>query len=307
MSTRSRLSRAATSSTSSATSTSWESTLEPREQGVALPDDAGGAGREPGVAPVERLGVQAVADRDQPAPHRPTPGLDVVVNVLRPQEIEEGVRRRRHGGLPVLADPVPSTVNRSARRGKAWDPSVSSRGHPCRLNRPVTETARDTSYRLAPALGARLVGRSLVTLGVLVVVATVVGLLTGAGWVPAGVVTVVGLLVVARLGLVAAAPGRGAPPRPTRGTPYACCRAWASRPRRGRVVDEAVAASPGGERCLVLRLTDGRLTRLPMAALAADPDAVALDVRRRLRDAHTPDREPAPATRPDWVPGERCL
>jgi hypothetical protein len=38
----------------------------------------------------------------------------------------------------------------------------------------------------------------------------------------------------------------------------------------------------------VLTLTDGRITRLPMAALAADPDAVALDVRRRVRDAHTP-------------------
>jgi hypothetical protein len=53
-------------------------------------------------------------------------------------------------------------------------------------------------------------------------------------------------------------------------------------------VDEAVAASPDGEQCLVLRLTDGRLTRLPMATLAADPDLVARDVRRRLRDAHTP-------------------
>ena len=72
-------------------------------------------------------------------------------------------------------------------------------------------------------------------------------------------------------------------------------------------VDEAVAATPGGERCLVLRLTDGRMTRLPMAALAADPDAVAHDVRRRLRDAHTsagdelgdePDHEP------DHEPGD---
>ena len=53
-------------------------------------------------------------------------------------------------------------------------------------------------------------------------------------------------------------------------------------------VDEAVAASPGGEECLVLRLSDGRLTRLPMSTLAADPDVVAREVRRRLRDAHTP-------------------
>jgi hypothetical protein len=151
----------------------------------------------------------------------------------------------------------------------------------------VTETARHTSYRLAPALGARLVGRSLVTLGVLVVVATFVGLLTGAGWVPAGVVTVVGLVVVAlwawwllrraealRLTdqgyAVRLLAGVGVPAAP-----------WS-------VVDEAVAASPGGEDCLVLRLSDGRLTRLPMAALAADPDVVARDVRRRLRDAHTP-------------------
>ncbi len=157
----------------------------------------------------------------------------------------------------------------------------------------MTETARDTSYRLAPALGARLVGRSLVTLGVLVVVATFVGLLTGAGWVPAGVVTVLGLFAVAlwawwllrraealRLSdqgyAVRLLSGVGVPAAP-----------WSS-------VDEAVAASPDGEQCLVLRLADGRLTRLPMATLAADPDVVARDVRRRLRDAHTPP-EPGPA------------
>ena len=64
-------------------------------------------------------------------------------------------------------------------------------------------------------------------------------------------------------------------------------------------VDEVVAASPGGEPCLVLRLADGRVTRLPMAALAAEPDVVALDVRRRLRDAHTsPDPAPDAPGRP---------
>ena len=61
----------------------------------------------------------------------------------------------------------------------------------------------------------------------------------------------------------------------------------------------------------MLTLTDGRLTRLPMAALAADPDAVARDVRRRVRDAHTPRiphrMRPRAIIRPDWVPGERCL
>jgi hypothetical protein len=58
-------------------------------------------------------------------------------------------------------------------------------------------------------------------------------------------------------------------------------------------VGEAVAASPGGEPCLLLHLADGRATRLPMAALAGDPDVVALDVRRRLRDAHSSGDSPA--------------
>jgi hypothetical protein len=69
-------------------------------------------------------------------------------------------------------------------------------GTGCRLNLPVTEAIPDTSYALAPALAARLVGRSLVTLAGLVALATAVGLATGAGWAPAAVVTVVGLLLV---------------------------------------------------------------------------------------------------------------
>jgi hypothetical protein len=151
----------------------------------------------------------------------------------------------------------------------------------------VTETTHDTSYRLAPALGARLVGRSLVTLGVLVVIATFVGLLTGAGWVPAGLLTAGGLFVVAlwawwllRRAEALQLNDEGYAVRLLSGVGVPAA-SWSD-------VDEAVAASPDGEQCLVLRLTDGRLTRLPMATLAADPDLVARDVRRRLRDAHTP-------------------
>jgi hypothetical protein len=156
------------------------------------------------------------------------------------------------------------------------------------LNGPVARPARISStYRLAPALGARLVGRSLVTLAVLVVVATVVGTLAGLGWAPAGVVCVVGLVLVAGWGW------------------YLTRRAWAVRltgegyavrllggigaaEAPWSQVAEVLAASPGGQPCLVLRLRDGRATRLPMAAIAADPDQVARDVRSRVRDAHTP-------------------
>ncbi|HEY3529845.1 MAG TPA: hypothetical protein VGK78_11910 [Nocardioides sp.] len=154
-----------------------------------------------------------------------------------------------------------------------------------------------TTYRLAPALGLRLVGRSLVTLAAVVVLATLVGVLTGAGWVLAGTVTVVGLVLVAGWAW------------------YLLCRAWAVRlsDRRYDVrllggvgaphaawsqVEEVVAATLGGSPCLVLRLRDGRMTRLPMTAVAGDADAFAHDVRRRVRDAHTPG-DPTVAERPD--------
>ncbi len=172
------------------------------------------------------------------------------------------------------------------------------------------ESSRDPDrpHHVVPpgtALGARLVGRSLVTLGILVVVATLVGLLTGGGWVPAGVVAAVGVVVVARWAWWLLRRARalrltdqGYAVRLLSGVGVTAA-PWSQ-------VDEAVAARPGGERCLVLRLTDGRMTRLPMAALAADPDVVARDVRRRLRDAHgSPDQDRR--ARPDWVPAEQSL
>ncbi len=170
--------------------------------------------------------------------------------------------------------------------GQGLGPSGFASRTPCRLNRAVTETARDTSYRLAPALGFRLVGRSLVTLGVLVAVVTVVGLLVGGGWVPVGAVAVVGLLLVAawawwllRRAAALRLTSEGYAVRLLAGVGEASA-PWSA-------VGEVLAASPAGEACLVLTLTDGRMTRLPMAALAADPDTVARDVRRRVRDAHT--------------------
>jgi len=240
---------------------------------------------------MEGLGDQPVTDRDQATPHGPAPGVDVGVDLLGPQKIEEGVCCRHHGGLPPLADRA-LHCDALGGPGQGLGPTGFAPRTRCRLNRPVTEPARDTSYRLAPALGIRLVGRSLVTLGVLVVVATLGGLLTGAGWAPAGVLTVVGLVVVAvwawwllRRARALRLTADGYAVRLLAGVGAAAA-PWSR-------VEEVVAASPGGERCLVLTLSDGRTTRLPMAALAADPDTVAVDVRRRVRDAHmSPDPDP---------------
>jgi hypothetical protein len=172
---------------------------------------------------------------------------------------------------------------------KAGNRADSPGGRRFQLNDPVTGAAPNptATYRLAPALGARLVGRSLVTLAVLVLLATVIGDLTGLGWRLAGGLTAVGVVLAAVWSW------------------YLLRRAWAVRLTAtgyavrllGGVgtttaswvdVDEVLAASPGGQPCLELRLGDGRATRLPMAAIAGDRDAFALDVRRRVRDAHTP-------------------
>jgi hypothetical protein len=155
------------------------------------------------------------------------------------------------------------------------------------LNGPVTNGSPTSTYRLAPALGLALAGRTLVTVAGAVVVATVLGLAFGGGWVPAGVVALVGALLVAAWAW------------------WLVCRAVAVRlsPERYDVrllrgvgaagadwsqVEEVAAASPDGTRCLVLRLRDGRVTTLPMAAIAGDPDAFARDVQRRVRDVHSP-------------------
>jgi hypothetical protein len=156
-----------------------------------------------------------------------------------------------------------------------------------RLNPLVTNPApgSSASYRLAPALAARLIGRSLVTLAVLVVVATLVGALAG-GWLVPAAVASVGLVVVAtwswwllRRGTAVRLTDQGYDVRLLSGIGVARA-PWS-------LVEEAAAASPQGEPCLVLRLVDGRATRLPMAALAGDREAFAHDVQRRLRDAHT--------------------
>jgi hypothetical protein len=151
--------------------------------------------------------------------------------------------------------------------------------------------APTTTYRLAPALAVRLIGRTMVTLAFVVVVTTVVGVASGAGWLPAGWVTLVGALVVAgwawyltRYAWAVRLTPEGYAVRLLGGIGAAGA-PWSQ-------VEEVLAASPGGRPCLVIRLRDGRLTTLPMSTLAGDPEAFAHDVRRRVRDTHTPEAQP---------------
>lgn len=165
----------------------------------------------------------------------------------------------------------------------------------------VPSSAPDSCYRLAPALGLRLIGRSLVSLAVLVLLATLLGLVLDAGWVIAGVVTLVGLVLVAgwawyllRWANAVHLSEEGYDVRLLGGVGTTSA-SWAD-------VVEVAAASLGGTPCVVLQLSDGRGTRLPMPALAGDPDVFARDVRRRVRDAHSATGDPGIGVRAEADP-----
>jgi hypothetical protein len=141
-----------------------------------------------------------------------------------------------------------------------------------------------SGYRLAPHLAARLVGLLLVGVALLVVLLTVVSaVLRWTPWVIVGsaAVAVVAAVVVAAILLrvpVVQLDDDGYRVRLVRGAGVTAAR-W------GDVAD-AVAASPGGIDCVVIRLRGGATTTIPVDALAADRDEFAKDVRSHLRRAH---------------------
>ena len=137
-----------------------------------------------------------------------------------------------------------------------------------------------SGYRLAPALAARLVGLLLVLLALLVLVGTLlVALLDGP---PAmllligigAAMVVVALVVPLRRVRVVALDDDGYRVRMIRGAGVHAAR-W-------RDVEEAVAASPHGVDCVVLRLRDGRTTSIPVVAVDAPVEDLVQDLRDHL-------------------------
>lgn len=140
-----------------------------------------------------------------------------------------------------------------------------------------------SGYRLAPHMAARLVGLLLVVVAGLVVLLTVVSAVlrwspwvivgSGAGLVAVAVTVAAVLLRVEVVSL----DDEGYRVRLVRGAGVTSAR-WAD-------VTEAVAASPRGIDCLVIRLRDGGTTTIPVTALAADRSVFATEVRGYLRRA----------------------
>lgn len=137
-----------------------------------------------------------------------------------------------------------------------------------------------SGYRLAPALAARVVGLALVGSAVVLLVATLLTVVF------AGPVWVVPLAAVSALALtgVLAVLTRRLPVLGTDAAGYRIhwVRGAGASSATWRDVTEAVAASPGGVDCVVLRLRDGRTTTLPVDALAVDRGTFVAEIREHL-------------------------
>ena len=137
-----------------------------------------------------------------------------------------------------------------------------------------------SGYRLAPPLAARLVGLALVGSAALVLVTTI--LVVAADWSITVVLAVAVLALAAAAGLVLAT--RSTPVLLTDEAGYRVrwVRGAGTKAAAWREVEDAVAASPGGVDCVVLRLRDGRTTSIPVDAVDADRERLVSEIREHL-------------------------
>jgi hypothetical protein len=144
-----------------------------------------------------------------------------------------------------------------------------------------------SSYRFSRALIVRLAGTALAGLGaVLLIVAAGTLLLS----LPSAVLTAAVLLaLVAALGVLAALMvfrRRVVVRLDDRGYQVRHVRGVGVRDGLWKDVEDATASTIGGQRCVVLRLRDGRATTIPVDVLAADPDAFVRDLQQHLDEGH---------------------
>jgi hypothetical protein len=149
---------------------------------------------------------------------------------------------------------------------------------------PSPQPSGSSDYRLAPALGARLVGLLVIGLAMLVFVAT-------------GVVAVLDLhtlvLVPVALLVLAATFGVGAVVRGAtvvhfddEGYRVRLIRGAGVKQASWTDVVEAIATTQRGVRCVVLKLVHDRTTTIPIDAVAGDREAFVRDLQSHLQHGH---------------------
>lgn len=147
----------------------------------------------------------------------------------------------------------------------------------------ATEDARD--YGLAPELRARLMGGFLALVGVSLLAVTIV---TFAFKLPGDVISVLVILVVVgvftlgfllvRRWFVVRIDSTGYQVRFVRGA--------GAKQARWLDVEDLAASVVGGEKCVVLRLRDGRTTTIPVNLIEGDREEFVDELKRRLDVGH---------------------
>jgi hypothetical protein len=142
-----------------------------------------------------------------------------------------------------------------------------------------------SSYRFSGPFLLRLTGAGLVLMGVVVLVlVALVAVLSLPGQVLGAVV------VLAAAGIVACAVLWLRRPVVVRldaeGYVVRWLRGAGVRRSSWRAVEDVVAETVAGARCVVLRLRDGRTTTVPVAVLECRPEDFVADLRRRLNQGH---------------------
>ena len=167
-------------------------------------------------------------------------------------------------------------------------------GGPLRgCNRPVPDpvsppppsSAGPVDFALAPALRLRLLGSGLVAIGLVVALGVLVA------WVvdlPSGFVS--GLVVLGAVGVVALGLLVGLRRWVLRldetGYRVRYVRGAGVRQAPWKDVEDVTAPTVEGQRCVVLRLRDGRTTTMPVDVLAGSADAFVRDLQQHLNRGH---------------------
>ncbi len=140
-------------------------------------------------------------------------------------------------------------------------------------------------YGFARAFVLRLTGLALVALGLLLVLLVALVMLlslpatvvTGGVAVALGAIVVLGLVATRRVDVVRF---------DTVGYRIRYIRGAGARQAAWREVEDVAAAVVAGQRCVVLRLRDGRTSTVPVDVLAADRDAFVRDLQQHLTTGH---------------------
>lgn len=146
-----------------------------------------------------------------------------------------------------------------------------------------------SAYRFAPALLVRLLATVLVLGGLVVAFAALLVWTLGVPTVVLSAAVVLAALLAVIVGLVPTRLGArllGVVRFDATGYRVRFLRSAGTRAARWTDVEDAVAATLSGHRCVVLRLRDGRATTVPVDVLDSTPEQFLADLEEHLDVAH---------------------